>query len=142
MPITHGMSHTDLHNRWMGILDRCKHQRKATYRGIKVCKQWQRFEPFRDWSLANGYKPELHIDRIDGRKGYSPENCRWVTRRQNQLNSQCIIWAEVDGERIPLRTACAKLGLKYKTVWMRVQAYGWSVPDALSIPIFIGRNGH
>ena len=42
-----------------------------------------KFEPFRDWSLSNGYSSELVIDRIDPSKNYEPSNCRWITGSEN-----------------------------------------------------------
>jgi hypothetical protein len=55
-------------------------------KGITVCDEWKSFEPFRDWALANGFKPELQLDRIDGDGHYSPSNCRWVTPFVNVHN--------------------------------------------------------
>jgi hypothetical protein len=41
------------------------------------------FPPFREWALRNGYKDGLSIDRIDSEKNYTPENCRWITVKEN-----------------------------------------------------------
>jgi hypothetical protein len=41
---------------------------------------------FKDWALANGYRPGLTIDRINNSKGYSPSNCRFVTLSENLQN--------------------------------------------------------
>lgn len=91
--LTHGESKTRLHNIWMGMLNRCKTKREPfwTYygsRGIKVCDEWQEFEPFRDWALANGYADNLEIDRKRNAEGYAPDNCRWSTRRQQMANTR------------------------------------------------------
>jgi hypothetical protein len=89
---THGMTNTSLYYRWRGMLSRCEYPKQKGFknyggRGITVCKAWHDAETFIKWSLANGYTPELTIDRKDNEKGYSPSNCRWTTKivqRRNQ----------------------------------------------------------
>ena len=57
-------------------------------RGISVCPEWRAsFEAFKDWSLANGYKSGLEIDRKDSTGNYEPGNCRWSTRIQQMRNT-------------------------------------------------------
>lgn len=52
-------------------------------RGIRVCERWEdSFENF--WEdMGPSYRPGLTIDRKDNDKGYSPDNCEWVTRSEN-----------------------------------------------------------
>lgn len=72
-----------------GMLRRCYDKEDddfANYgnKGIKVCSEWiSNPSSFEKWSLENGYKPKLTIDRILESKDYSPNNCRWVTREIN-----------------------------------------------------------
>ena len=61
-------------------------------KGIVVCDRWR--ESFRHFLADMGKCPPGHqIDRIDNAKGYSPENCRWVTPKENMANrSISKIW--------------------------------------------------
>ena len=57
-------------------------------KGITVCDEWRNSkEAFIEWALANGWKQHLTIDRIDSDKNYSPDNCQWITRRENTLKA-------------------------------------------------------
>ena len=56
------------------------------YAKCTVCDEWLDFSNFARWALANGFKRELQIDRIDNARGYSPDNCRWVTRAEQNRN--------------------------------------------------------
>lgn len=87
----HGMARTRLYNIWKGMRGRCGHKRGTkpidakNYRdkGIRVCDAWQRFPPFSEWAMANGYADDLSIDRVDSNGNYEPGNCRWVTMLEN-----------------------------------------------------------
>lgn len=88
---THRESKTRLYVIWIGIHSRCEKSNDTGYahygeRGIAVCEEWARYEPFRDWALNSGYNDNLTIDRIDVNGNYEPSNCRWATMTVQNRN--------------------------------------------------------
>lgn len=79
-----------LYHTWSEIRRRCNgsctnHQYYGD-KGISYCPEWENFDVFAQWAIDNGYQKGLEIDRIDGDKDYCPDNCRWVTHKNNSRN--------------------------------------------------------
>ena len=136
---SHGGCGTQLHKKWRGMLRRCYNQNDQRYadyggRGILVCDEWRHdFAAFRSWSEANGFSPELQIDRIDNDKGYSPENCRWITPVGNANNKRCNVVLTAFGET---KTAAQwardrRCAVDGKVLRSRI-ASGWNHEDAIT----------
>lgn len=66
-----------------------------------MCPEWKDdFNAFREWALENGFSDEStgkeqSIDRIDPKKGYSPDNCQWVTLSENVTRRNLDYWSSV-----------------------------------------------
>jgi hypothetical protein len=98
---THGGSDTRLYGRWCGIRKRCQPDGELNYgqRGIRVCPEWESsWETFRDWAMANGYRDDLTIERVDVNGHYSPENCTWIPLSDQSRNRRNIVWITAWGE--------------------------------------------
>lgn len=84
-----------LRTKWWGMKQRCTDKKNKRYhdwggRGITICKEWHSLETFMDWSVKNGYKIGLQIDRIDNDGNYEPSNCRYVTASVNMANRGAV----------------------------------------------------
>jgi hypothetical protein len=113
------------------------HGRNYADRGITICAEWDVFTTF----LADmGERPEgTSLERIDNDKGYSKDNCRWATKRDQCRNTSKNIIVEVNGVMMCLKDAAKVAGIKYETLYVRFKS-GWSVERALSTPAVIGAN--
>lgn len=115
--------------------DRCYNPKLKDYknyggRGIKVCEEWHKFENFYEWSMKNGYRDGLEIDRIDVNGDYTPNNCRFVPRLINANNKRNNRFITHNGETLTLSQWANKLGINRKTITSRI-TYGWSESELL-----------
>lgn len=96
--------HPKLYQVRAGMLSRCYDRDCENYpryggRGILVCDLWKNsFDEFIKWSLANGYKEGLQLDREDTNGDYSPTNCRYVTAAVNANNRRSCVRVSAFGE--------------------------------------------
>lgn len=116
--MTHGCTHEPWYDTYVGMMRRCGHLeggkesdlRKYRDRGITVCELWRNSpQAFGDWLLAHGWRKGLQIDRIDNNKGYSPENCRVVSPKENLSNRRNTLRFD-DGTSLAM--FCSSLGIE------------------------------
>lgn len=100
----HGFHEHPVYGVWCNMLARCARINHPLFyqyggRGIRVCSEWKNPETFIRWALENGWAPGLQIDREDNNKGYSPDNCRFVTSKVNNNNTRMLISTNKSGYR-------------------------------------------
>ena len=122
---------------WYAMVHRCTdptapHFDRYGGRGIGVCDEWMDFDAFADWSLTHEYADNLTIDRIDNDAGYSPDNCRWASRKTQANNRGTCRAIGLNGTAKTIMQWSEETGIAYGTLYGRL-AKGWRVEDALSV---------
>lgn len=134
---THGLSYSKEYYAWRAMHWRCdEHCDKETYknyggRGIKVCDRWKSFELFIE-DMGKKPSPDHEIERSDNNKGYSPDNCRWATNKENSRNKRNNFLVEKDGKTKCLSEWCEIYHLAYGKVYYRMKKFGMSLDEAMT----------
>lgn len=122
----HGLKGTRIYRIWLCMKTRCynsnyEHFNRYGGRGIEVCKEWKNdFLAFYKWSIENGYSENLSIDRKDVNKGYSPDNCRWITMSDQQSNTSRNRYIVINGVKKTVTQWSITSGVKVETICSRL----------------------
>jgi hypothetical protein len=132
----HMMSNTPLYKVWMGMKQRCSNKKNSRYnnyggRGISICAEWMNFENFYNWSIENGYKKGLTLDRVDNNGDYTEYNCRYITNKKQQLNKSNNRIVTIDGESMSIHEWCTKYKINRNTFVWRLNN-GWKGKELLN----------
>ena len=126
----HGFVHEPLYKSWKRMIKRCYDENNASYcdygkRGIQVCEEWRNdYLSYKNWSLENGYKEDLSLDRINNDGNYEPINCRWadlITQANNKRNN---VFIEYDGKRLTVSQWARFFGVKRSFLDKGIKRHG------------------
>ena len=107
------------------MMYRCYNEDNHVYKyyggkGIRICDEWtESFDNFYHWTLLNGYREGLSIDRINVNGNYSPENCRWATMKEQARNRTNTVLVEYNGKKMTLREWSEELNISLSTITKR-----------------------
>lgn len=134
----HGKRHTRLYTTWSNMKQRCYNQNSERYkdyggRGITVCEEWiHDFMSFYIWAIQNGYAENFTLDRKDNDKGYSPDNCRWATYKEQANNKRNNVLITYKGEIKTLSQWADELKMEYDTLYARIFIQELDVENAFN----------
>lgn len=124
---------------WGSMHERCERKKHPHYknyggRGITVCKDWEEYVPFAKWAIESGYGCGLTIDRINNDFGYSPNNCRWASIKEQANNKRTNHVVRYHGAKYTISELADLAEIKYTTLKERIKA-GWNIEDAVNRPV-------
>ena len=140
----HGLTNTRIERIWRGMKQRCYNPRNPFFkyygeRGITICDRWK--NSLKAFFEDMGNPPKGYtIDREDNDGNYSPENCRWVTRKTQQNNRGVNIFVEFNGVKKTIKQWSEHLGIPHQTISQRI-ILGWKPEKILSKEKFIDKSG-
>lgn len=133
------MSRTAFYNTWCHMRARCDNPKSKDYptwggRGISYVSSWNKFENFLS-DMYDTWEPGLTLDRIDNNKDYSPDNCRWATRTEQNNNRRDNHLFTYDGLSMTLVGWSKKLNIKRSTLAQRYYGLKWNTEKTLTTPL-------
>lgn len=137
----HNDSRTRLYKSWIGMKQRCYQKKGSDYqnyggRGITVCDEWKNdFMSFKTWAMQNGYSDNLTLDRIDVNSNYCPENCRWITIKEQNRNKTNTVYIEYNGKNYTRCELADMYNLSTEQLSARLNI-GWTLERALKTPLY------
>lgn len=132
-PVTHGMAKNYTYKSWEHMKYRCDTPTAYAYpayggSGITYDPAWKSFEKFFE---DMGSRPEgSSIDRIDSSKGYSKENCKWSTRKEQNMNRKGVVILSHNGVSDSMWGWHKTLKLSYMKFKLQIEA-GKTIADIL-----------
>lgn len=141
---THGKSKTPLYVLYRGLVARCLNKNHSAYyryggRGIKVCDRWLKYENFYE-DMEEGYtkhcevygRSDTSIDRVNNNGDYCKDNCKWVTRTEQQSNTRRNKFISYSGETLTVKQWSKRLNIRYTTLWQRLYKNKWTVEKSFT----------
>lgn len=97
----HGLHKHSAYQPWVDMIHRCYTPTRRSFKhygakGITVCDEWRNSPvEFVKWADSLGMREGQWLDRINNSKGYSPDNCRWVTILQSNRNKSTTLTVDI-----------------------------------------------
>lgn len=136
---THGLSSRPEYNTYHTMRARCENQKHADYsnyggRGIKVCDRWK--TSFAAFMQDMGPRPTgFTIERRDVNGHYEPNNCFWLEREKQALNTTRTAYLTYDGQTHPIWKWAKMKGLTREALRQRLFVEKWDIHRALNTPM-------
>lgn len=130
----HGMTSSPEYVSWQNMIQRTTNPNCPRFedwggRGIVPCTEWKQFENFFS-DMGNKPTPNHTLERIDNKLGYSKDNCRWATSKEQGFNRRSNRQLTANGYTFTMAQWCEELSINKVTLSSRLRR-GWSIEEAL-----------
>lgn len=142
---THGMSKHPLYKVFKRVINRCYNENTPEYknyggRGVVICEEWlSDYSKFVKWGIENGWMPGLELDKDIKAKEmgvdsllYSPDRCKFVTRKQNCNARRSNREHTFQGKTLNIKQWGDVMGISPSLIRHRLIKLNWSVENALT----------
>lgn len=130
-----GKRPTPEYRAWQEMKRRCLAAHRPKFdmyggRGIAVCARW--LDSFEDFLADMGPRPSTRhsLERKNNDGDYTPDNCKWATRKEQIENRRCSRKLTVGSRTLSLDAWSKETGTSYSTIHSRLKR-GWPPEEAL-----------
>lgn len=133
---SNGAWRSNVYRNWSQMIWRCRspNSKFPKYVALGVCDRWLVYENFVA-DMGPKPSPKHTIDRIDNTKGYSPENCRWATNKEQCNNKSTNRLFIFNDETKTMTQWAEQYGIPFHTLKSRINRSKWSIERALTEPL-------
>jgi len=135
--IIHGQYTSRTYRAYRAMVSRCLNPNVESYpnyggRGITICERWLKcFENF--YADMGDIPAKMSLDRKDNNLGYSKDNCRWATQKEQQNNRRSNVRLTYDGLTLTITQWAERQHINQHTMQQRYRR-GWDVEAILTTP--------
>ncbi len=124
--------------------ERCRNPNNPAYssyggRGITVCERWSDFQNFID-DMGKKPSPSHSIERLDNDKGYSPDNCKWATKKEQSNNRRNVLRHLHNGREMTVSDIAEDTGIPRNLIALRLRS-GWTISEAIDPNLYNNQFG-
>jgi hypothetical protein len=135
----HGMTGTRVYGIYRQMHQRCENPNAEGYenyggRGIAVCEEWNNFPQFFE-DMGEPPSVKYTLDRIDVNAGYSKENCKWSTYKEQHRNRRDNSNITAFGKTQCVTAWAEEYEMPVSTLRNRLNRANMAPEDALTVPL-------
>lgn len=131
------VEHEPEYDAWKAMIRRCYVETEKAYknyggRGITVCDSWR--ESFENFLEDMGERPssDYSLDREDNDGHYTPSNCKWSTKIEQNNNRRTNVIITHNGKSMTISQWAEELGCSHHKLQNRLNRLKWSEEDVIS----------